>query len=218
MGVDWSIVFEGVKTVLDPIAAASWPIATGLTVFAFRNPITAMIGRVRQLSGFGGTAEFAAREVLAHQQSVEGSATASLPALNDTSKLPPPDPVFDILDGQLATVLQQAVAGDDQIKLAWAIRQRSISEATRIHETNYRLIFGSQIHALKTLNIVGAGPVSDFEKYYETIASNPSWEAMHKGRTFEQWGEFLVNAAYVTLIEGYPSGGGRLARIGSERS
>lgn len=202
MSVDWPIVFEGVKTVLDPISNASWPIAIGVIAWVFREPVKAMIGRVRQLSGFGGTADFTTADAISHQQSAEGSTTASLPALADTNNLPPSDPVFDILDGQLATVIEQHVKGGDNVKLAWAIRQRSISEATRIHETNYRVIFGSQIHALKTLNVVGTGAISEFEAFYETVRANPAWEAMHKDRTFEQWGQFLINAAYVMLVEG----------------
>lgn len=202
MSVDWPIVFEGVKTVLDPLSNASWPIAVGVIAWVFREPVEAMIGRVRQLSGFGGTADFTPGDAISHRQSAEGSATASLPALADTNNLPPSDPVFDILDGQLAAVLEQHVQGGDNVKLAWAIRQRSVSEATRIHETNYRVIFGSQIHALKTLNVVGTGAVSEFEAFYETVRANPAWEAMHKDRTFDQWGQFLIDAAYVVLIEG----------------
>lgn len=202
MGVDWLIVFEGARTVLNPLANASWPIAVGVIAWTFRKPIKSMIDRVRQLSGFGGTANFTAGDAVTHQQSAEGSATGSFPTLADTSNLPPSESVFDFLDGQLAALLNQHVQGGDNVKLAWAIRQRSISEATRIHETNYRLIFGSQIYALRTLNGVGTGAVDDFEKFFYTVQANPTWEAMHKGRTFEQWGQFLVDAAYVLLVDG----------------
>lgn len=202
MTVNWPLVFQAVKTVLDPLAAASWPIAFGIVAWAFQKPITAMIERIRQLSGFGGTADFATGEGVAHQQPpAEGSESAKLPALADVGKPPPSDPVYDILDGQLEAVLNQGIVGNTEIKLAWAIRQRSFSEANRIHETNYRFIFGSQIHALRTLNGVGQGPVSYFEKYYETVATNPAWEAIHKDRTFEQWWEFLVNANYIALVD-----------------
>jgi hypothetical protein len=203
MGVDWPLVFQGVKTVLDPLAAASWPIAIGVTAWAFRRPIESVIGRVRQFSGFGTTAEFATNEAIMHQQDAEKTSTPALPTIADPLQLPSADPVFDILDQQLRDVLDQDISGDYSLKLSWAIRQRSISEATRIHETNYRLIFGSQIFALKTLNTVGQGPVGDFERYYnEKVLTNPQWEAIHKGRTFDQWGQFLVDAAYVVIIEG----------------
>ncbi len=202
MSIHWPTVFDGMKTILDPISNASWPIAVGLIVWAFREPIKAMIGRVRQLSGFGGTADFTPNDAITQQQSADGSTTNSLPSIADTGILPPADPVYDVLDGQLATVLEQNVKGGSDAKLAWAIRQRSVSEALRIHETNYRVIFGSQIHALKTLNVVGTGAVSEFEAFYETVRANPMWDTVHKDRSFDLWGQFLIDAGYVTLVDG----------------
>ncbi len=201
MGIDWPIVFQGIKTVLDPVAEASWPIAIGLVAWTFRSPITGVIGRVRQVTGFGGTAEFATPEI-GSQQSADASKAASLPAITNTSNLPPSDLVYDILDGQLATTLDQHIKGGTDVKLAWAIRSRSISEANRMHETNYRLLFGSQIQALKVLNVSGQSLISDFEKFYSTVASNPANEMIHKDRTFEQWGDFVANVGYVVAVDG----------------
>nr|NUR36991.1 hypothetical protein [Sphingomonas sp.] len=199
MNVDWPLVFQGVKTLLDPIAAASWPIAIGIVAWAFRGPITATIGRVRQVSGFGGTAEFATQELT--QQSAEATPPASVPALN-TNTLPPSDPIYDALDEQLAATLDQHVQGNADVKLAWAIRSRSVSEANRLHEFHYRLLFGSQINALKTLNVVGQGPLSEFETYFENLKSNPAYESFHKNRSFDQWAEFVANIGYAELVEG----------------
>ncbi len=110
--------------------------------------------------------------------------------------------MYDVLDGQLATNLNQHIQGNADVKLAWAIRSRSVSEANRMHEANYRLLFGSQINALKTLNVVGQGPISEFKTYFENMKTNPTYEAYHKARTFEQWGEFLINTEYVAHVEG----------------
>ena len=202
MNVDFPLVFQGIKTVTDPIASSSWPIAVCIVAWIFRAPIKALIGRIRELHGFGGAANFSPENALAHQQSADGPANNSLPTLKDTAQSPPVDPVFDDLDNQLAVMLEEHIKGGDKIKLAWAIRQRSISEASRIHETHYRLIFGSQIDALRKLNETGTAPLNIYERYYAEVAANPAWGDLHKGRTFEQWGEFLVNAAYVILIEG----------------
>lgn len=159
-----------------------------------------MIGRVRQVTGFGGTAEFATPEI-GSQQSADAT-KASLPALTDTSNLPPSDVVYDALDAQLKANLDQHIQGNADVKLAWAIRSRSVSEANRMHETNYRLLFGSQIAALKSLNVSGPAPVSDFEKFYAALASNPVNEPIHKDRTFEQWADFVANIGYVAAVEG----------------
>ena len=202
MSVDWQLTFQGFKTLLDPLAAASWPIAIGIIAWIFKAPVEAMIGRVRHVSGFGGIAEFAPREASAQQQSVGASAAKSLPTLADTNNLPPSDPIFDVLDAQLAANLAQHIGGDERVKLAWAIRQRSVSEANRLHETNYRLIFGSQVTALKALNVIGQGSISDFEAFYDSVAKDPAWEAIHRGRTFEKWGEFLINTGYTAIVDG----------------
>lgn len=200
MSVNWPLVFQAVKTILDPLAAASWPIAIGIVAWAFRGPITAMIGRVRQVSGFGGTAEFVAPDAT-HQLSADAKEIASLPAATGMT-MPPTDAVYDALDSQLQTFLDQNVHGDLHSKLAWAIRARSISEANRLHEGQYRLIFGSQIVALKGLNVVSPAPLSDFEKLFETAVANPANEAIHKDRTFDQWLQFLLNSGYVARVEG----------------
>ena len=201
MHIDWPLVFQGMKTILDPIAAASWPIVIGAVAWTFRIPITAMIARVRQVSGFGGTADFVPQEIGQQQFSAVNKAS-SLPALTDTNNLPPSDPVYDILDAQLFTTLNQHIQGKSEVKLAWAVRSRSVSEANRMHEANYRLLFGSQILALKGLNVAGQSPISDFEKFYANVASNPANEPIHKDRTFEQWAEFVANVGYVAAVEG----------------
>lgn len=200
MRIDWQLVFQGVKTILDPIAEASWPIAIGLVAWVFRKPITAMIGRVRQFTGFGGTAEFATPEI-GSQQSADATKAASPQLIADTSNLPLFDAVYAILDSQLVETLDQHIQGGPDVKLAWAVRSRSISEANRMHETNYRLLFGSQIQALKALNVMGQSPVSDFEKFYSDVARNQTNEMIHKDRSFEQWGEFVANIGYVAVVE-----------------
>ncbi len=56
--------------------------------------------------------------------------------------------------------------------------------------------------SLKALSVSGQAPISDFEKFYATVASNPANEPIHKDRTFEQWGEFVANIGYVIVVEG----------------
>lgn len=60
--VDWHLTFEGVKTVLDPLASASWPIAIGATAYGFRDSIKAVLLRIRSFKGAGLEAEMAVEE------------------------------------------------------------------------------------------------------------------------------------------------------------
>ena len=61
---------------------------------------------------------------------------------------------------------------------------------------------GGHATRISTLNIAGTGLISEFETFYENVRSNPTWEAIHKERSFELWGQFIIDAAYVVLVEG----------------
>lgn len=196
--VNWPIVFAGFKTVLDPLAQASWPIALGIIVFSFRNQIASLLNRIKQVTGFGGTAEFVPMPASADQTG-EGPATEVATEAN-ANVMPPADAVYEPMDAQFTDWLNERVPGNAELKLAWAIRSRSMSEAYRLHELNYRVIFGSQIQALKSLNALGRAPAVDFEAFFKAAAENPLWTLYYKDRTFEMWGNFLVNAGYVRFV------------------
>lgn len=202
MYVDWPVVFAGFKAILDPIASASWPIAFGAVAYGFRSPISKLLGRIKTVSGWGASMDISpAQEMIALQQ--DGSETPALPATITHDTMPPTDPVFDVMDRNLLESLDAIIGVDDRLKLIWAVRQRSISEANRLHEFHYRLMFGSQIKALVTLNQTGAAPVAIFEKFYdEQVRPDPANGAIHDGRSFEQWGAFIVDAAYAEIVHG----------------
>lgn len=93
--------------------------------------------------------------------------------------------------------------GSPERKLAWAIRARSVAEIERLHERNYRNIYGSQILALKALNAIGGvAKGEDFRPFYDTAASTPEFKGAYENRSFELWGEFLIDAGYVEVVEG----------------
>jgi hypothetical protein len=201
MSINWPIVFTGIKTVLDPVAAASWPIAIAAISYAFRDPLSALLNRVKSLSGFGASLVTAASQSASGQQEVAETPGTSVTVTGNTA--PPHDPVFDPLDAALLAQLNDVIPTDVSLKLAWAVRQRSISEANRLHEMHYRQIFGSQIRALQALNQIGREELAPFRQFYtEQVLRDPANTAIHRDRTFEQWGEFLIEAGYVTIVEG----------------
>jgi hypothetical protein len=205
MALDWPLVFQGLKTILDPLAIASWPIALVSVAWLFRTPIARVTDRISQFNALGTSAVFTPNAMQSDQQEAE---KISGPAPFETSielQLPdlpvPTDSVFDKFDEELRENLEEAIGADDAAKLRWAIRERSISEATRIHETNYRLIFGSQIFALKQLNIAFHISISTFEAHYnEQVRNNVKWEGLHNDRTFDQWAGFLISTTYVERV------------------
>ncbi|WP_152569559.1 MULTISPECIES: hypothetical protein [Sphingomonas] len=112
---------------------------------------------------------------------------------------PPSDIVYDALDASLAKLLDEHVRGSAEVKLASAIRTRSISESNRLPETHYRLLFGSQIQALEGLNVTGQAPLIYFEKLFQTVADKPANLTIHAGRTFGQWAKFVAKIGYASV-------------------
>ena len=205
----WELVVTFSKYVLEAISGSSWPIAVFAIAWIFRDKIDSLIDRIKQISGLGAAAEFSPGEKYMQQEEKVNafafSTAQSSPGmanLNNNERPPNSDPVFDILDNQLRETLEQQFHQNCEIKLAWAIRMRSISEATRMHESNYRLIFGSQIKALKLLNAHGVSNIGDFKTFYENVRVDPANEIFHKDRSFEHWGKFLVSINYVKINDG----------------
>lgn len=196
------IWLQTMDVVLDAVAASSWPIAAGVVLFAFRKPITGLLTRVRRFNGFGGEAEFVAIEGAAQRAEHVSSAKLPAPDASSHAEMPAPDPIYNQLDESTMALLDQIVSGPIEHKLAWAIRMRSFSEINRIHETNYRMIFGSQIAALRYLNNVPDAKVEDFRSVFESAANHPDFSIIHDGRTFEQWGQFVLDTGYAELVPG----------------
>ena len=199
MIVDWPTVVSMIRAVLEPIASAAWPIAVALIFFQVRLPLQQLIGRVKSLSGWGASVDVMPRQDTQTRQ-LEAVETGGAPV--NSSGLVLYDPVYDPFDNTLRDWIENSVHGDDGVKLKFAIRQRSISEVARLHEFHYRYIFGSQIRALILLNQVEQAPVEHFRQIYETqVLPDPANAVIHAGRTFEQWGEYLVNTGYVAVEE-----------------
>ena len=195
--VDWALTLQAIKTILDPIAAASWPIGVVTIFWLFRSDLRNILPRIRTIKGAGVEANLHIETQIA--TSPENQVSSELSAGFGT-EYPPPNAVYNDLDQISRKLLDQEIQGDIEKKFAWAIRMRSISEANRIHEMNYRLIFGSQLKALRALNTRGRTDVSQFEPIFQEAATNPDTAPFHEGRTFEEWGQFLLNTGYVSQV------------------
>jgi hypothetical protein len=186
---------------------ASWPTAVTLLGVAFlvtqQRALSGLLDRATKVSAGPAAIEAAAR---AEQQQVEASKPAESQAL-PPPQLPqapvrqpsPPEPnsAWDSFDSRLRAQLEQAIGDNAEVKLAWAIRLRSQALVERMHETNYRVIFTSQISALKQLNLIGQATLSQARRVYEEAArQNPDF---YSRVTWESWSGFLVNTGYVDI-------------------
>jgi hypothetical protein len=197
------------------MSAIAWP-ASALLIFVVlgvsflvtqRNAINRLLDRATKVSAgpAGASIEAAAR---AEQQQIEASKPAGAPALPPppTSAvvrrppLPDPSPLYDPLDAHLRAQLENAIGESAELKLAWAIRLRSQTLVERMHETNYRVIFTSQIWALKQLNQIGQTTLSQARRvYHEAAEKDPDF---YRLVTWESWSAFLQNTGYVQVGEG----------------
>jgi hypothetical protein len=195
--IDWALTLQAIKTILDPIAAASWPIGVVTIFWLFRSDLRNILPRIRTIKGAGVEADLHIETQIATSPANQVSSELSA---GFGTEYPPPNLVYDELDKISRDILNREIQGDTEKKFAWAIRMRSISEASRIHEMNYRLIFGSQLKALRRLNVLDRAQVSQFEPIFQEAATNPDTAPFHEGRTFEEWGQFLLNTGYVRQV------------------
>lgn len=75
------------------------------------------------------------------------------PALAPPPQLGPPplNPVTEQIEATARQLLESNFK-DKELQLAWAIRAFATADLEKAHEANYRLMLGSQIAALKSLN------------------------------------------------------------------
>ncbi len=197
------------------MSTIAWP-ASVLLIFvvlglAFlvtqRKAINGLLDRATKVSAgpTGAAIEAAAR---AEQQQIEASKPPEAPALPPpptsavVRKPPPPDPsqLYDPFDAHLRAQLGNALGESVELELAWAIRLRSQALVERMHETNYRVIFTSQIWALKQLNLIERTTLSQARKVYEEAAKQN--QDFYRMVTWENWSGFLQNTGYVQVGEG----------------
>jgi hypothetical protein len=197
--LDWPLVLQATKIVLDPIAQSSWPISILAGLWIFRGGLKGLISRVHTVRGAGVEVIVNAVEnQQAKALTTEERAQATIGNIGDG--YPGNDEILDRMDEHFRSMLDQNVGDDIQKKLAWAIRLRSASEANRIHETNYRLMFGSQLKVLRDLNVQIRARLRSFEPLFLSAKSDPITSPFHADRSFEQWMQFLIDIGYVQYV------------------
>ncbi|WP_336981565.1 hypothetical protein [Altererythrobacter fulvus] len=199
--IDWPLTFSGFSTFLEPLASASWPIGIFAVALLFRSEIRALVARIKKLSGAGIEAELTI-EALQHS-TAPGTEAPLLPAFG--TEAPQPDQVYDALDREAREILEREIGGDLQKQLAWALRMRSISEAARRHEANFRIMMGSQLTALQRLNLLIRMPLEDFTSIYNEAVSNPDFAPMYERLQLDAWLNWLHSTGYIEVTGVPPS-------------
>ncbi|WP_262030165.1 hypothetical protein [Microvirga sp. Mcv34] len=172
----------------------------------FRNQIGAAIDRWRgatfgkdksvDLSGPSPQAQVEAQKE-PHKESADllpaPAPQSGLPAL------PPPNPLYAPLEEDLRRRVEAAFPGAQDTQLAWALRVAAQATVERNHEQTYRIIFGSQILALKEINIRGFITAAQAQEIYDMAAA--AFPDLYATFPFKNWGGFLLDQGLVVIPE-----------------
>jgi hypothetical protein len=156
---------------------------------------------IQHIKGFGASAEIAtaAKPQSEALEKGEGQEPPALPVRDNQPGGPPPSPsIFDSFDAELSTTLKNAFPSSEPLQLAWAIRARSQVLVERLHETHYRVIYGSQIEAIRGLNQRGEVEISEGRQLYTRVAE--MFPELYSRITFESWYGFLLTIGYAERI------------------
>lgn len=178
---------------------AVWPLVAlllgGFTIVVFRSSIKGLFDRAKTVKLPGGlSADLAATQQISAETKGQLGPPERLQAPAPPGAAPAQHDVYSIVDSNFRQGLQNDFPGDTQMQLDWAIRRHSAALVERVHETNFRLIFASQIRALLGLNERTSAKLSEGKSLYE--AGIQGIEAAHIP-TYEQWAAFLFQAGYI---------------------
>lgn len=87
---------------------------------------------------------------------------------------------------------------DCEEKLKRVVNIQAVYQIQLMFERTYRVIFGSQMDALRMARREEGIPLSEVEATFNNAKG--LFPAIHEGRTFEQWGQFLINAGLAMEI------------------
>ncbi|SEL39027.1 hypothetical protein SAMN04515666_103603 [Bosea lupini] len=177
-----------------PFAAAAV-----IIVLAFKAKLGSLIDRVKGFSLWGNKAELAETQ---QQQVEQAAAPAILPPPAPGRRELPPEPISTIapIEQDMRERLQTGSPGDIEAQLAWAIRVAASAIMDRDMEVIYRVIFGSQIAAIKEANLRGGAiTVKRAEEIFEQAKAR--FPALHESRPLDQWAEFIFQRGLATRPE-----------------
>lgn len=174
----------------------AWPVTAFLVAVAafliFRKPLTDFIDRIRSAKTPWSTLDASGPEQ-----------PTSLPNPVET----PPATLIAMFDNQLLIQAERLIVDDPRLKAETnpaqrergLIRHLAAAQLRAAFEVIYRIIFGTQLHALRFL----AGQPTTTRRllvpfYKDALTRYPE---THRGLTFDLWFGFLVSANLVTTSE-----------------
>jgi len=166
------------QAVVDIVAATAWPVALVFVATRYKEEFQSLLTRVRKASLTG--VEFDA----GNQQGVRRPDDDL--ALTDYSRS---TPAVRSLEETLSLEINKRPSEQRQAVL---VHELAISRLVAHFERSYRLIFGSQIRALRLLDKDEGGvPTEEAFTFFEQVKlGNPEF---YENRSFHEWSRFLID-------------------------
>ena len=183
------LVVELAKSLAWPLAAI---ILVALVLPKLKDFVTALPAVFKNRRIEVKAAGFEAKVGAAEQQ--QQAANDNLPAvtLGVPSALPTATPAIALMEESLRAYLAKIPEADQQGQL---VRALALAQLAGGHEYVYNRIFGSQIAALRRLDIVGAATISDAQAFFKPFTDQ--YPEIYRTYTFDGWLEFMVHSKLI---------------------
>ncbi|WBL76040.1 hypothetical protein I3J27_23765 [Bradyrhizobium xenonodulans] len=184
------------ELILKLIEALKWPGVALAALLMFRSTVTSLVSRAKSAAFGDKSVEFAEPTALAIEQKKQTIAVVEEQPPSQEAPPPPAPEAIVPFETNLKATLAQSHASDE-VKIAWLVRGLAIEQIRRIHETNYRIILGSQIALLLKLNTGATIRLSDARELYEQTKKNHP--GLYENFMFSEWVMWPKNVGLINF-------------------
>jgi hypothetical protein len=184
----------------------AWPAAVvvlgGLIALIFRAPLVRLIDRTRGVKVGQNAIDAsgdAPKAAIAQQKEATPPVPEMVPALH---AMPASNAVYGPFEEPIRKEIEQLNL-PRELERAWLYRFIAVARVERVHEINYRLIFGSQIQLMLLARSAAPPDETRARQLYDAAAADSP--NIYSNFTFENWIGFPINAGLLSLHPGTPA-------------
>jgi hypothetical protein len=185
---------------MEVIGLLAWPAAVTVIVVAialiFHTPFAGLIGRIRGFkvgqNAIDATGD-APKAAIAQQKETTPPAPEMVPAIH---AMPSSSALYGPFEDPIRKDFEPLNLPRD-LERAWLCRFIATARVERLHEMNYRLIFGSQIQLMLLARSAAPPDEPRARRLYDAAAADSP--NIYSDFTFENWIGFPINAGLLYL-------------------
>lgn len=191
-----------IEQIMQLVGILRWPavaLVVGLVVVAtLRRPLATLLLKLRRVGYGDKSADFSESADISTAQQAQTSSQPkpTLPSANNVAAPPPPDLATQPIETEIRDTLRQMVTADD-IKISWLVRALARTRIEKNHETNYRLIVGSQLSLLLQANTPAHLTYTAAHAIYD--AASIQYPDMYPKFDFDNWISWPKNAGLIEI-------------------